>query len=133
MIELSNNVHYLSADQFRDDTWQKLSGRKFNLVFSDGVHSAAALRTELQFLLKNDLIARERFAMLWDDLWGDDMQFSFLNNAKALCGIFGCGDDAISILTLHGSYGNQRPMGLFTSFGTYQSNCRGQIIGSPVK
>jgi hypothetical protein len=116
MTELSSNVHYLSADQFRDETWQKLSGRRFNLVFSDGIHSSAALRTELQFLLKNDLIDRERFAMFWDDLWGDDMQSAFLDNAKGLCSLFGCDDDAISLFKMHGSYGYERPMGLFFSF-----------------
>ena len=116
MTALSSTVHYLSADQFRDDTWQRLAGRKFNLVFSDGVHSAAALRTELLFLLKYNLIDGERFAMFWDDLWGDDMQSAFLDCAKTLCSRFGRGDDAIALFTLHGSYGYQRPMGLFCSF-----------------
>lgn len=116
MTALSSTVHYLSADQFRDDTWKKLAGQKFNLVFSDGVHSAAALQAELQFLLKYDLIDGECFAMFWDDLWGDDMQSAFLDNAKTLCSRFGRGDDAIALFTLHGSYGYPRPMGLFCSF-----------------
>jgi hypothetical protein len=111
-----NNVFdYLSADQFRDDTWARLAGKRFNLVFSDGVHTPEALRSELQFLIKHDLIDRERFIMCWDDLWDYGMQSAFLDNAKTLCRMFNRGDEAISLYLMHGSYGFKRPMGLFSS------------------
>ncbi len=109
------SVYYVSADQFRDDTWERLAGKKFNMIFSDAIHSPAALRSELEFLLKYDLIDRQKFIMMWDDLWDDGMQSAFLENAKTLCGIFGRGDDAIALSYLHGSYGPRRPVGLFVS------------------
>jgi hypothetical protein len=115
--QLSGNVlDYLSADQFRDDTWMRLSPRKFNLIFSDGVHTPGALRSELAFLLKHDLIDRSRFVMLWDDLVDIGMQTAFMDNAKQLCALFGRGDEAISLYLMHGSYGFQRYMGVFSSF-----------------
>lgn len=115
MISLGDNVRYLSADQFRHETWEQLAGSKFNFVFSDGVHTPEALRAELRFLIDCDLIDRERFVMFWDDLWGEPMQSAFMDNATCLCDVFGCGTESISLYTLHGSYGNQRPMGLFST------------------
>lgn len=113
-----NNVFdYLSADQFRDETWSFLKGRRFNLVFSDGVHTPEALRSELQFLIEYDLIDKERFVMVWDDLVHPFMQPAFLDNAKTLCRMFNRGDEAISLYVLHGSYGFKRQMGLFSSAG----------------
>lgn len=112
-----NTFDYLSADQFRDDTWSRLDGRKFNLIFSDGVHSAKALRSEFQFLLSHNLIDSTRCVMFWDDLHGIEMQSAFLDNARTLCKMFNKPDDAISIFRLHGSYGMQRPMGMFSSIG----------------
>ena len=118
-----NILEYLSADQFNDDTWASLKGHQFNLIFSDGVHTPEALRTELQFLIKHDLIDRSRLVMLWDDLNHPDMQAAFVDNAKALCGIFKRGDEAFSLYELRGSYCDYdcngrsitRPMGIFSS------------------
>jgi hypothetical protein len=105
---------YLSADQFRDDTWQHLSGRKFNLIYSDGVHSGTALHSEFSFLRKYDLIDTSHpFAMVWDDMWNMEMQSAFFAIAKELCAIFKADDDSISLYTLHGSYGLQHPVALF--------------------
>jgi hypothetical protein len=115
LIGKANALDYVSADQFRDDTWRQLAGRRFNLIFSDGVHSPEALQNELQFLCKYDLIDRDIFFMFWDDLWDEGMQSAFLNNAKTLCRRFNRGDEAISLYVMHGSYGLKRPMGLFSS------------------
>jgi hypothetical protein len=113
--ERGNTFDYLSADEFRSDTWEKLKGRNFNLIFSDGVHSAKALRTEMQFLLSNKLIDPKRCVMFWDDLHSPAMQAAFLDSARTLCRMFNSDDDSISLFRLHGSYGFQRPMGMFSS------------------
>jgi hypothetical protein len=113
--ERGNVFEYLSADQFRDDTWSRLRGKKFNLIFSDGVHTPSALKSELQFLIKYDLVDPSRCVMLWDDLYDFDMQVAFLDNARTLCKMFNHGDEAISLYQLHGSYGPKRLMGMFSS------------------
>jgi len=74
-----------------------------------------ALRAELQFLLRHELIDKVRFAMFWDDLWGE-MQTAFMDNVKELCKMFNRGEDAIRLFKLYGSYGHERPMGLFCSW-----------------
>ena len=115
LTSADNTFEYLSGDQFRADTWERLAGRKFNLIFSDGVHTPEALRSEFQFLVKHDLIDQKRCVVFWDDLHSPVMQSAFLDNARALCKMFGKTEDAISIFKLHGSYGMQRPMGMFSS------------------
>jgi hypothetical protein len=115
LTRLSKTVSYLSADLFRDDTWARLEGQTFNLIFSDAVHSPDAVRAELQFLLRHELIDKARFAMFWDDLFGE-MQSAFMANARDLCKMFNLGDDAIRLFRLHGSYGDERPVGLFCSW-----------------
>jgi hypothetical protein len=115
LTRLSKTTSYLSADLLRDDTWAMLEGHTFNLIFSDAMHSPDAVRAELQFLLRHQLIDKVRFAMFWDDLWGE-MQTAFMANAKELCKMFNRGDDAIRLFKLHGSYGYERPMGLFCSW-----------------
>lgn len=108
------SLDYLSADQFRPQTWENLSGRKFNLIYSDGVHTPEALRTELSYLNRFDLIDRRRpFAMVWDDMWSMTMQQPFVENCRALFEIFGGDEQAISLIELHGSYGMRHPVGLF--------------------
>jgi hypothetical protein len=118
-----NTLEYVSADQFNDDTWARLKGHRFNLIFSDGVHSPDALRAELRFLIKHDLIDRDRLIMFWDDLAHPQMQAAFVHNAKTLCRMFNRGDDAFALYQLRGSYCDYdsegrsmtRPMGIFCS------------------
>lgn len=120
-----NTFEYLSGDQFLDTTWKILIGKKFNLIFSDGVHTAEALRAELRFLMKYDLIDKKRFVMFWDDLQSVAMQSAFLDNARVLSDAFGRDDDAISLFELHGSYGMKRVMGMFSSLPPLKtSGCR---------
>jgi hypothetical protein len=110
-----NTFEYLSGDQFLDATWALLRGKAFNLIFSDGVHTAEALRAELRFLLKYKLIDSSRCVVVWDDLQSDAMQSAFLENARTLCKMFERDDSAISLFQLHGSYGMKRLMGMFSS------------------
>jgi len=109
-------VKYLSADQFRDDTWSKLPPDKFNLIYSDGVHTGDALTSELDFIMKYNLLDPNGCVILWDDLFEIEMQTAFLNNAKRLAGLYGKKEDSISIFTMHGTYGFIRPVGMFSAF-----------------
>ncbi len=109
-------VLYVKGDQFSDDTWATLQGRQFNLIFSDGVHTADALRRELDFLLEYDLIVREgRFAMLWDDLVDIHMQEAFVDNSRRLQRRFGR-ESWFGLYWIHGTYGSRRLNGIFSTF-----------------
>jgi len=65
---LSNKLHYLSGDIWDENSWSKLSGKKFNIIFSDAFHSPDALKFEFQMLMKYELID-EYFFLVWDDLF----------------------------------------------------------------
>ncbi|OYW45104.1 MAG: hypothetical protein B7Z08_09100 [Sphingomonadales bacterium 32-68-7] len=108
-------VRYARGDQFSADTWASLKGHRFNLIFSDGVHSAEAVLRELDFLIDNDLIATDApFAMYWDDLVSHDMQGAFATNVERLKQHFG-GRGTAALYRIHGTYGAQRINGLFTT------------------
>jgi hypothetical protein len=65
----NTEVKYLCADVWDGNSWAKLKGNKFNLVFSDALHSAEAILFEFENLVKYDLLD-ERFVIVWDDLEG---------------------------------------------------------------
>jgi hypothetical protein len=110
-----NVFEYISGDKFRSDTWAKLAGRRFNLIFSDAAHNPESLHSEINFLMQHNLIDTDKFFMLWDDLFDYGMQRAFEQSAKALCGMFGRDDKAVAMYMIHGSYGPRRRMGLFSS------------------
>lgn len=67
----NNRVRYLSADVFDDSSWERLKGSKFNLVFSDALHTPHALLAEHEMLCRHNLLDDEELIMLWDDLGGN--------------------------------------------------------------
>lgn len=66
----NNTVLYLSGDVLDEQSWQRLQGRKFNLIFSDACHDPKALLYEYKMLEKYDLIDSNEFIFIWDDLGG---------------------------------------------------------------
>lgn len=65
----SNTVSYLSGDVWDTNSWAKLEGNKFNLVFSDALHTPKAILFEFEMLVKYGLLA-DKFVIVWDDLVG---------------------------------------------------------------
>jgi hypothetical protein len=62
-------VSYLSADVWDENSWAKLKGNKFNMVFSDALHTPQAILFEFEMLVKYDLLDGQ-FVIFWDDLVG---------------------------------------------------------------
>jgi len=110
----SPRVTYLRGDQFADATWAALDGKRFNFIFSDGVHSPRALLAEFDFLLAHDLIDTSGpFVMYWDDLVNLEMQTAFDWIANRLRDL--CGGGWHGLHWIHGTYGAKRLNGLFAS------------------
>jgi hypothetical protein len=82
-----NRVEYIAGDLFDRATWERLRGRKFNLIFSDAFHSPEALTMEWDHVLRLDLLADGPFAMVWDDLTTAGMRDAFYAIASALARI----------------------------------------------
>lgn len=64
----SNKLHYLSGDIWDETSWNKLRGKKFNIIFSDAFHSPDALLFEFEMIMKYNLID-SNFVLVWDDLF----------------------------------------------------------------
>lgn len=76
-----NKVKYLSADVLDENSWQKLFGEKFNIIFSDALHTPEAIQFEFKQIVLNDLLAN-KFIIIWDDLEGEmeDAFYKIINS-----------------------------------------------------
>lgn len=97
----SNLIYYLNGDVFDENSWKRLQGLKFNLIFSDAYHTPEALLNEYVMVNKFDLLDEEEFIFIWDDLGGDmtnafnkifdlmKIRYDLPNNAKAIVQVRG--------------------------------------------
>ena len=65
----NSTVRYMSADVWDENSWARLKGQKFNMVFSDALHTPKAILFEFEMLVKYDLLDSQ-FIIFWDDLVG---------------------------------------------------------------
>lgn len=73
-------VNYLSGDVWDENSWKALTGNRFNVIFSDALHSPEAILFEFDMLVKYQLLA-DNFIIIWDDLVGE-MKTSFYSIIK---------------------------------------------------
>lgn len=111
-----HKVTYLCADVFDEASWERLAGRKFNVLFSDAFHDAASLFHEYKMMQKYDLIADD-FMFFWDDLHFD-MEDAFVEITKDLSKKRGFGKERIHLFKTSGWIGDNEPphpIGLVTN------------------
>jgi hypothetical protein len=63
-----NRITLLSGDEFDRSLWTQFDGLKFNLIFSDAMHTPEAVWFEWEMLRDSGLINEAGFTMIWDDL-----------------------------------------------------------------
>jgi len=73
----SNRIDYIAGDLFDRSTWNRLVGRKFNVIFSDAFHSPQGLATEWERILQLELLCDGPVALIWDDLGHAAMRRTF--------------------------------------------------------
>jgi hypothetical protein len=108
-------VSYLSADVWDANSWSRLTGNRFNLVFSDALHTPQAILFEFEMLVKYRLLD-ERFVIVWDDLAGK-MRNSFFKIIRKYNEIYGIKD--IYLLEINGWVGNNEgphSVGIISNF-----------------
>lgn len=111
----NKTVEYLSGDVWSENCWKRLSKRKYNLVFSDALHSAEAILFEFEMLVKYDLLA-DRFIIFWDDLHGK-MKKAFLNIVRKYDKHYQIADVyLIQINGWIGQYEGKHPVGIISNF-----------------
>ena len=65
-----NRVWYITQDVFDEECWARLQGRKFNFIFSDAFHRPEGLMYEWRMIERYNLLDRDEFVIVWDDLGG---------------------------------------------------------------
>lgn len=116
--ENNNIVSYISADIWDEQAWTLLEGKRFNVLFSDALHTPEALVHEYRMLEKYDLLADD-FVMLWDDLNGS-MQDAFREIVGRFDRLRPLGRSESSILDLRGWLGiheDRHPVGFYRRYG----------------
>jgi hypothetical protein len=108
-------VAYLSADVWDEASWERLQGQKFNLVFSDALHTPKAILFEFKMLEKYGLLD-DQFVIVWDDLVGN-MQQSFYKIIRQYNKAYGIRD--IYLLSVNGWVGQHEgphSVGIISNF-----------------
>jgi hypothetical protein len=108
-------VFYLSADVWDEGSWAKLKGNKYNIVFSDALHTHEAILFEFEMLVKYELLD-EKFVIFWDDLNGK-MRQAFFKIIKKYKQVYRIKD--IYLLKINGWIGqNESPhaVGVISTF-----------------
>jgi hypothetical protein len=108
-------VDYLCADVWDQNSWQKLENRKFNLIFSDALHTPEAILFEFEMIVKYGLLD-DKFIIVWDDLVGK-MKNAFFKIIKKYDKTFGIQD--VYLLNVNGWVGqHEQPhsVGIISNF-----------------
>ncbi|WP_431216015.1 hypothetical protein ACQ86N_16020 [Puia sp. P3] len=66
-------IGYISADVWDRNSWGRMEGKKFNLVFSDALHTPQAILFEFEMLVKYGLLD-QKFIIIWDDSRGQNAE-----------------------------------------------------------
>ena len=104
---MNNDVFYVSADIWDERAWSFLSGHRFNIIFSDALHSPDALVHEYEMLHRYDLLENE-FIIVWDDLHGE-MAKAFYHITDRIISDYSCQRHSRFILQLRGWLGVNEP------------------------
>jgi hypothetical protein len=104
----SNHINYLAGDIWDEDSWAKLKGKKFNLIFSDALHDHSALLWEYEMIKKFELLDKN-FIFFWDDL-NHGLEDAFFKIALELKNTFSLRKSNIRKIKINGWLGNNYPL-----------------------
>lgn len=110
-----SEVKYLCADVWDENSWSKLKDSRFNLVFSDALHTPEAILFEFEMLFKYNLLD-EKFVIVWDDLVGK-MKNSFYKIIRKYNKVYKLQD--IYLLSINGWVGEHESphsVGIISNF-----------------
>ena len=108
-------VSYLSGDVWDANSWSRLEGNPFNLVFSDALHTPQAILFEFEMMVRYRLLG-ERFVIVWDDLVGK-MQQSFFKIVRKYNEVYGLKE--VYLVNINGWIGENEPphtVGIISNF-----------------
>ncbi|KAA0593816.1 hypothetical protein J2848_005824 [Azospirillum lipoferum] len=91
----NNIVNYIAGDVLDRFSWERLQGKKYNLIFSDAMHTAEAINFEMDMLIGLDLIDDREFIVVWDDLESPAMTEAFKQISGRLADTYNLPSSAI--------------------------------------
>ena len=103
-----NKIGYLAGDIWDEASWAVLKGQKFNIIFSDALHTPEALKWEYEMITKYDLLADD-FIFFWDDL-NSGLEFSFKHIADALKSSGRLNGGQVYLIKINGWLGQNYPL-----------------------
>lgn len=108
---VKNNCHisYIAGDVYDAETWRRLHGRKFQVVFSDAAHSPAAILKEWDEITSRGLLDEGDFTVIWDDLVSPSMRVAFDKIAQDAIQRYGLTKQNVCFTHLWGWVGNAEP------------------------
>ena len=115
-----NRVEYHAGDVFDPAIWQGLKGRQFNLIFSDAFHHPEAVLFEWKQLIDLDLLDRNGFTILWDDLVSKSIRNVFNEIVSDCIRLFGMTRRNACLMHVSGwvgEYEAAHPIGIVSSQG----------------
>lgn len=108
-------VSYLNADVWDESSWARLKGNKFNMIFSDALHTHEAILFEFEMLVKYELLA-EKLIIFWDDLNGK-MRQAFFKIVKKYKQVYSI--EEVYLIQINGWVGQNEPLhsvGIISTF-----------------
>lgn len=110
----TNAISIVCGDKFRDETWAFLAGNKFSLIFSDACHIPSSLSTEVEFLIRHQLLAQNHLIMIWDDIF-KAQESALIEAVVKLNRFYGGSVSSLYLMNLRGTYGPKRRVALYVS------------------
>jgi hypothetical protein len=106
------SVEYIVGDLREAAAWRYLTGRKFNMIFSDACHDAASINHEFDMIESNNLLDRHEFIGMWDDMGDPGMRAAFTERMLRWSSQGKLPHSNFHVLWCYGSYGRARVVGL---------------------
>lgn len=103
------SISYVAGDVYDAETWRRLDGRKFQVIFSDAAHSPAAILKEWDEITSRGLLDENGFTVIWDDLVSPSMRVAFDKIAQDAIQRFGLTKQNVCFTHLWGWVGNAEP------------------------
>jgi hypothetical protein len=95
-------VRYIAGNVFDERCWQVLAREKYDLIFSDAMHTGAAIKHEYSMMKKYNLLGGNALTIIWDDLHFPGMREAFLDITNDLSTTFGADRCSRSLHLVYG-------------------------------
>jgi hypothetical protein len=103
------SISYVAGDVYDAETWRRMQGRKFQVIFSDAAHSPEAILKEWDEITSRGLLDDNGFTVIWDDLVSPGMRAAFDKIAQDAIQRYGLTKQNVCFTHVWGWVGNAEP------------------------